>query len=80
MSTTTEEKTTLKKRKTTLEKEISSLKKVMSNYKVERKANWKTFKNKMNDDIDKVEKSILKLAVPYKKGKNEKTFYYTGLR
>jgi hypothetical protein len=30
----------------------------MSDYKVERKANWKTFKNKMNDDIAKIEKSL----------------------
>jgi hypothetical protein len=62
MSTTTEEKTILKKEKSNHEKEISSLKKVMSDYKVERKENWKTFKNKMNDDIDKIEKSLGKLT------------------
>jgi hypothetical protein len=58
MSTATKEKTTLKKEKLDHEKEITSLKKVMSDYKVERKANWKTFKKKMNDDIDKIEKSL----------------------
>jgi hypothetical protein len=62
MSTTTEEKTILKKEKSNHEKEISSLKKVMRDYKVERKENWKTFKNKMNDDIDKIEKSLGKLT------------------
>jgi hypothetical protein len=56
MSTATKEKATLKKEK--LDHEITSLKKVMSDYKVERKANWKTFKKKMNDDIDKIEKSL----------------------
>jgi hypothetical protein len=58
MSTATKEKTTLKKEKLNHEKEITSLKKVMNDYKVERKANWKTFKKKMNDDIDKIEKSL----------------------
>ncbi len=62
MSTATEEKAILKKEKLDHEKEIASLKKVMSDYKVERKANWKTFKSKMNDDIDKIEKSLGKLT------------------
>ncbi len=62
MSTRTEEKTILKKEKSNLENEISSLKKVMSDYKVERKADWKTFKNKMSDDIDTIEKSLGKLT------------------
>ncbi len=39
----------------------------MSDYKVERKANWKTFKNKMNADIDKIEKSLGKLTINKKK-------------
>ena len=67
MSTTTEEKTIMKKEKSIHENEISSLKKVMSDYKVERKANWKTFKNKINDDIDKIEKSLGKLTTKKKK-------------
>lgn len=67
MSTTTEEKTIMKKEKSIHENEISSLKKVMSDYKIERKANWKTFKNKINDDIDKIEKSLGKLTTKKKK-------------
>ena len=67
MSTRTEEKTILKKEKSNLENEISSLKKVMSDYKVERKADWKTFKNKMSDDIDTIEKSLGKLTNHKKK-------------
>jgi uncharacterized FlgJ-related protein len=58
MSTITAKKTILKKEKLNPEEEISSLKKAMNDYKVERKANWKAFKNKMNDDIDKIEKSL----------------------
>ena len=56
-----------KKEKSTHHKELSSLKKLLSDYKVERKANWKSFKRKMNDDIGKIEKSINKLRVPSKK-------------
>ena len=67
MSTTIEEKTIMKKEKSIHENEISSLKKVMKDYKVERKANWKTFKNKINDDIDKIEKSLGKLTTKKKK-------------
>ncbi len=63
MSTiTTKEKTILKKEKLNLEKEIKSLKKLMSDYKVERKSNWRTFKNKMTDDINKIEKSVDELT------------------
>ncbi|MEO6357715.1 MAG: hypothetical protein ABIU77_14680 [Ferruginibacter sp.] len=56
-----------KKKKSSHHKELSSLKKLLSDYKVERKANWKSFKNKMNDNIDKIEKSINKLATGVKK-------------
>ena len=34
----------------------------MSDYKVESKADWKTFKNKMNHNIDMIEKSLGKLT------------------
>ncbi|MDI1235095.1 MAG: hypothetical protein PSX81_12500 [bacterium] len=64
---TTKEKTILKNGKSNLEKEIISLKKVLSDYKVERKSDWKSFKNKMTGDIDKIEKSINMLAAPAKK-------------
>ncbi len=56
-----------KKEKSNHHKELSSLKKLLSDYKVERKANWKSFKHKMSDDIDRIEKSINKLAAPSKK-------------
>jgi hypothetical protein len=62
MSKKTEAKETLKKDKENHYNEISSLKKIMSDYKVERKANWKSFKTKMNDDIGKIEKSINELT------------------
>ena len=67
MSTKAEAKEILKKEKTKLHKELSSLNKLLSDYKVERKANWKSFKNKMNNDIDKIEKLINKRATPSKK-------------
>lgn len=56
-----------KKEKSNHHKELSSLKKLLSDYKVERKANWKSFKHKICDDIDRIEKSINKLAAPSKK-------------
>ena len=56
-----------KKERSSQHKELSSLKKLLSDYKVERKANWKSFKRKMNDDIGKIEKSINKLTAPSKK-------------
>ena len=56
-----------KKERSSQHKELSSLKKLLSDYKVERKANWKSFKRKMNDDIGKIEKSINKLSAPSKK-------------
>jgi hypothetical protein len=57
-ATAPKEKVIMKKEKLDYEKEIKSLKKVMSDYKVDRKANWKSFKNKMNEDIDKLKKSL----------------------
>ena len=39
----------------------------MSDYKGERKTTWKSFKNKMNNDIDKIEKSINKRTAASKK-------------
>ena len=56
-----------KKEKSTHHKELSSLKKLLNDYKAERKANWKSFKRKMKDDIGKVEKSINKQTLPLKK-------------
>ena len=48
-------------------KELSSLKKLLSDYKVERKADWKSFKSKMKDSIGKIEKSMNKVAATSKK-------------
>lgn len=53
--------------KTGQHKELASLKKILTDYKVERKAEWKSFKSKMKDSIDKIEKSIKKPATPDKK-------------
>ncbi|MEO5948002.1 MAG: hypothetical protein ABIP79_14385 [Chitinophagaceae bacterium] len=57
----------LKKERSTQHRELSSLKQLLSDYKVERKANWKSFKGKIDDDISKIEKSLNKLATPSKK-------------
>ena len=48
-------------------KELASLKKLLTDYKVERKAEWKSFKCKMKDSIGKIEKSIQKPGAPGKK-------------
>ena len=56
-----------KKDKSSHHKELSSLKKLLSDYKVERKADWKSFKSKMKDSIGKIEKSMNKLPAPSKK-------------
>jgi hypothetical protein len=39
----------------------------MTDYKVERKSEWKSFKSKFNDDFDKLEKSLEKLKTHHKK-------------
>lgn len=67
MSNKTDVKETLKMEKAKLHDEILSTKKSFSDYKIERKANWKEFKAKMNDDENKIEKSILKLTTYNKK-------------
>ena len=67
MSLTTELKAPLHAEKTNHSNEISDLKKMLSDYKIERKADWKTFKNKMNNEIDKIEKSLGKLNKQDKK-------------
>jgi hypothetical protein len=50
-----------------LQKEIVSLKKSMTDFKVERKSEWKSFKSKFNDDLAELEKSFKKLATLQKK-------------
>ncbi len=71
MSIKAEAKEALKEEKARLHKEISSLKKISSDYKAERKANWKSFKVKMKDDIGKIEKSVDKLVTGKRKRKKE---------
>ena len=56
-----------KKEKSSQHKELSSLKKLLSDYKVERKADWKSFKRKMKASIGKIEKSMNKVDAPSKK-------------
>ena len=53
--------------KTGQHKELASLKKILTDYKVERKAEWKSFKSKMKNSIGKIEKSMNKIAAPSKK-------------
>ena len=67
MSNKTEMKAILKNEKTKLHEEISSAKKSLCDYKAERIAVQKEFKNKMNDNIDKIEKSVDELTSHKKK-------------
>ena len=67
MSSKSELKATLQEEKTNHRKEISGIKKMLGDYKIERKTNWKTFKSKMNNEIDKIEKSLSKLNKKNKK-------------
>jgi hypothetical protein len=60
------------KEKTSHHKELSSLKKLISDYKVERKANWRSFKSKMKDSIGKLEKSVNRPSTPARKQKENK--------
>ena len=36
---------------------------MISDFKVERKANWKAFKNAMKDEVSQLKKSIHKLSI-----------------
>ena len=67
MESTTELKENWKEDKVILHNLIDSLKKHMTDYKVERKSEWKSFKNKFNDDMDDVKKSLKKLTTLRKK-------------
>lgn len=61
MSNKTVLKKNLKEERAKLNERLSSLKKTIGDFKTERKANWKTFKNAMKDEVIKIEKSIDKL-------------------
>lgn len=67
MATAVVIKKNLKEGEVNLQNEIASLKKYISDYKIERKLTWKLFKTKINDDLDKVEKSLKKLTLMQKK-------------
>jgi hypothetical protein len=62
MATAVKSKETSKEDKVNLHTAISSLKKRISDYKIERKTEWKSFKTKFNDDLEKVEKSLKKMT------------------
>jgi len=63
MSTKTATKEIAKIQKGTIQKELTLLISSIRDYKVERKANWKSFKNKTNHEIDAINKSIIKLSI-----------------
>ena len=67
METTKEIKVNWKEDKANLQNAIINLKQRMTDYKVERKSEWKLFKNKFNDDFDEIEKSLEKLKSIHKK-------------
>lgn len=62
MATAVKSKANSKEDKVNLHSAISSLKKSISDYKIERKSEWKTFKTKFNVDLEKVEKSLKKMT------------------
>ena len=62
MSTKRVIKKNLKVERAKLHEKLSSLKQMMSDFKVERRTNWKAFKNSMKDEVSKIRKSIDKLS------------------
>ena len=69
--TTTSSEETWKEEKRKLRNEIAPLKKEMNDYKKERKSEWKIFKNKFHDEMDKIEKALENLTALHKKKKSE---------
>jgi hypothetical protein len=67
MATVAEFKGNWKEEKVDLHNALTALKISMSDYKEKRKTEWKTFKNKFNEDMDKVESSLKKLTSLHKK-------------
>ena len=63
MSSKTVRKENLKKERAKLYEKLSSLKTMISDFKVERKANWKVFKNAIKDEVSQLKKSIHKLSI-----------------
>lgn len=48
----------IKKKEAILLKEVTFIEKNLASYRAERKASWKSFKNKMESDINQIKKSI----------------------
>ena len=67
MATTAEFKGKWKEEKVELHNALTALKISMSDYKEKRKSEWKSFKNKFEDDMEKVESSLNKLTSLHKK-------------
>jgi hypothetical protein len=67
MAIATKLKENWKEDKAILHNTISSLKQSMTDFKSERKTEWKSFKTKFNDDMVKVEQSFKKLTALRKK-------------
>jgi hypothetical protein len=67
MAATTEFKGNWKEEKVDLHNALTALKISMSDYKEKRKTEWKSFKNKFNEDMVKVESSLKKLTSLHKK-------------
>jgi hypothetical protein len=67
MALSTELKENWKEDKLNLQNGIISLQKGMSDYKSERKSEWKSFKNKFKEDMDVIKKSLKKITAQHKK-------------
>jgi hypothetical protein len=67
MTTATKPKVDVNADKANIHTAISSIKKSMTDFKSERKAEWKSFKTKFNDDMERVEKSFKKMTTTHKK-------------
>jgi len=57
----------LKEDKVDLHSAILALKRSMTDYKAERKIEWKSFKNKFNDDMEEIQKSLKNMKIHHKK-------------
>jgi hypothetical protein len=67
MAITAKVKENWKEDKANLEDAISSLKKWMSDYKTERKAEWKLFKDQYKEDLDNIEETLKVMNTLHKK-------------
>jgi len=56
----------LKEDKTAIKNAIITLSKNMSDYKSERKSDWKSFKTKFNGDMDIIKESLKKMKALHK--------------